>query len=113
MTGSINKKDFKRFIEKFAPVLDATGEFLIEMGKSEQNNPEVISLIEKLNKDPNAMQDLLEEIPTEYSTKFFGILLKLGLVTQAYQKTQGNPRAKIEVGKQLKSISAEIAELVK
>jgi len=108
------KGDFKKMIEKFANVLDSSGDFLVVWGKTENKNPDHLKLMKELSENPKNINLLLEKVPSEYKTKFFGIMLRLSLIAQKYNKTKlSNSEDKIEIGKQLKDLAKEFQDLEK
>lgn len=110
--ASLKKGEFKNLALAFAKVIDGAGDLLMELGKAEKNNPELSKLISELRKNPQSLNELLTQVPPEYTTKFFGIIMKISLVSQKYQQFSiMNSEDKINTGKQVKQIATELMEL--
>ena len=107
----IKESDFSNLLKKFSRITDSTGDFLIDLGKAENKNPEYAKLISDISKDPNKITQIIDQLPQKYTTKFFGILIKLSIIAQKYKDLSISDEQKIEIGNQLKAISKELLEL--
>ena len=63
--------------DNFSKIMDSLGDYIIQVAKVEEANPDFRNFVIKMKEEPAYFSELIQKLPSEVSTTLLSILLKI------------------------------------
>ncbi len=107
-----NSKYVEKISENFSKIMEGLGDYLINIGNVEKEDPEFKIFLDKMKSDSSYFDNLIKEMPAELSKDFLFVFVKMiGLQDKAKDLERLSPDEKIKLGNELKNLAKRFKDL--
>lgn len=110
MSGKGSFEEYKEYMSILTKFVDAYGDMLIAIGRIEKNTGKSLEQLTSEYMSPEAMEKLLEKLPSDVVGRMFAILFRLYILTGKDIKTL-TADEKMKLGDELKKLAKELEKL--
>ncbi|MEM0027742.1 MAG: hypothetical protein QXT53_07305 [Ignisphaera sp.] len=110
MSGKESFEEYKEYMSILTKFVDAYGDMLIAIGRIEKNTGKSLEQLTSEYMSPEAMEKLLEKLPSDVVGRMFAILFRLYILTGKDIKAL-TADEKMKLGDELKKLAKELEKL--